>query len=128
MLAILNLLAMFVADLFKRGGSAALSVLKLQIYNNGDEVRRGPAPMRCGLMLDGAMDRSVFAKRPMSPQPVIISGILRRIRRRCASPKTTTWSTHSRRIDPINLSAKPFCQGEPGQWACRGCPWPVIGG
>ena len=21
---------------------------------------------------------------------------------------------HSRRIDPINLSAKPFCQGEPG--------------
>src|SRR5215467_3777374 len=24
------------------------------------------------------------------------------------------WSTHSRRIDPINLSAKPFCQGEPG--------------
>jgi putative tryptophan/tyrosine transport system substrate-binding protein len=32
----------------------------------------------------------------------------------CASPKTITWSTHSRRIDPINLSAKPFCQGEPG--------------
>src|SRR6266446_1561305 len=23
-------------------------------------------------------------------------------------------STHSRRIDPISLSAKPFCQGEPG--------------
>jgi hypothetical protein len=22
------------------------------------------------------------------------------------------WSTHSRRIDPISLSAKPFCQGE----------------
>jgi hypothetical protein len=34
--------------------------------------------------------------------------------RRCASPKAITWSTHSRRIDPINLSAKPFCQGEPG--------------
>jgi hypothetical protein len=29
--------------------------------------------------------------------------------------KTTTWSTHSRRIDPINLSAKPFCQGAPDQ-------------
>lgn len=28
-------------------------------------------------VLDGAMDRSVFAKRPMSPQLVIISGILR---------------------------------------------------
>src|ERR1019366_1063341 len=24
------------------------------------------------------------------------------------------WSTHSRRIDPINRSAKPFCQGEAG--------------
>src|ERR1700757_100305 len=35
-----------------------------------------------------------------------------RIRRRCASPKTTAWSKHSRRIDPINRSAKPFCQGE----------------
>src|SRR6266496_649825 len=26
------------------------------------------------------------------------------MRRRCASPKTTIWSTHSRRIDPINRS------------------------
>jgi len=25
-----------------------------------------------------------------------------------------TWSTHSRRIDPISLSAKEFCHGEPG--------------
>jgi hypothetical protein len=24
-----------------------------------------------------------------------------------------TWSVHSRRINPISLSAKPFCQGEP---------------
>jgi hypothetical protein len=24
------------------------------------------------------------------------------------------WSTHSRRIDPISRSAKPFCQGEAG--------------
>jgi hypothetical protein len=24
------------------------------------------------------------------------------------------WSKHSRRIDPINRSAKPFCQGEDG--------------
>src|SRR5882724_4539553 len=36
------------------------------------------------------------------------------IRRRCASPKTMMWSKHSRRIDPINRSAKPFCQGEAG--------------
>src|SRR5713101_5306849 len=25
------------------------------------------------------------------------------------------WSTHSRRIDPISRSAKPFCQGEAGR-------------
>jgi hypothetical protein len=25
-----------------------------------------------------------------------------------------TWSKHSRRIDPISCSAKPFCQGEDG--------------
>ena len=24
------------------------------------------------------------------------------------------WSTHSRRIDPISRSTKPFCQGEAG--------------
>jgi len=33
---------------------------------------------------------------------------------KCASPSTPMWSTNSRRIDPINLSAKPVCQGEPG--------------
>src|SRR5215472_17863308 len=37
-----------------------------------------------------------------------------RIWRRCASPKTMMWSAHSRRIDPISRSAKPFCQGEAG--------------
>jgi hypothetical protein len=35
--------------------------------------------LRCdaAYVLDGTMDRSVFAKRPMSPQLIIISGILR---------------------------------------------------
>jgi hypothetical protein len=28
-------------------------------------------------LLDGAMDRSVFVERPMGPQLVIVSGILR---------------------------------------------------
>src|ERR1700738_2136784 len=42
------------------------------------------------------------------------SNLNRKIRRRCISPKTMTWSTHSRRIDPISRSAKPFCQGEAG--------------
>ena len=35
-------------------------------------------------------------------------------------------SRHSRRIDPINRSAKPFCQGEAGAIACPGCPWRAI--
>src|SRR5882762_10433198 len=36
------------------------------------------------------------------------------MRRRCTSPSTMMWSRHSRRIDPIIRSAKPFCQGEAG--------------
>jgi hypothetical protein len=40
-----------------------------------------------------------------------------------ASTWRATWSTHSRRIDPISLSAKPFCQGEPG--AMVGVIWPL---
>src|ERR1700751_982247 len=36
------------------------------------------------------------------------------MRRRCTSPRTMMWSKHSRRIDPISRSAKPFCQGEAG--------------
>jgi hypothetical protein len=30
------------------------------------------------------------------------------------NPQTIMWSTHSRRIEPINRSAKAFCQGEAG--------------
>ena len=29
------------------------------------------------------------------------------------SPMATTWSAHSRQIDPISLYATPFCRGEP---------------
>src|ERR1019366_8834998 len=50
----------------------------------------------------------------MCSYAVVVVSVDFRIRRRCASPKTTTWSKHSRRIDPINRSAKPFCQGEAG--------------
>src|SRR5438876_8273848 len=41
------------------------------------------------LVLDGATDRSVLVERPMSPQLIIIGGILRQTRHKCASPKTT---------------------------------------
>src|SRR5207245_3075092 len=37
-----------------------------------------------------------------------------RISRRCRSPITTTWSRHSRRIEPITRSAYAFCHGERG--------------
>jgi hypothetical protein len=39
------------------------------------------------------------------------------------SPRTMMWSTHSRRIDPISRSAKPFCQARLVQSAYLGCPW-----
>jgi hypothetical protein len=34
--------------------------------------------------------------------------------RRWHSPNTTTWSRHSRRIEPISRSAYPFCHGDRG--------------
>ncbi len=64
--------------------------------------------------LDGAMDRRILVEGPMSPQLVIVGSILPQNPAQMGLPKTTTWSTHSRRIDPISRSAKPFCQGEAG--------------
>src|SRR5439155_10181672 len=45
------------------------------------------------------------------------------MRRRCHSPKTTTWSRHSRRIEPMSRSAKAFCHGLCG--AVRTSPIPM---
>ena len=45
----------------------------IMVMKSAEDGRRYDA----AYVLDGAMDRSVFAKRPMSPQLVIISGILR---------------------------------------------------
>ena len=69
-------------------------------------------------LLDGAMDRSVFVERPMSPQLIIIGGVLRQNPAYVRFAQNNDRSTHSRRIDPISLSAKPFCQGEPGAMVC----------
>jgi hypothetical protein len=64
-------------------------------------------------VLDDAMDRSVLVERPMSP----------RCNRRstCSEsgasvprPRRPHGRRVSRRIDPISLSAKPLCQGDPG--------------
>ena len=69
--------------------------------------------MRCGLRAGWRDGSERLCQETDESQLVIVGGIFVRIRRKCASPKTITWSTHSRRIDPISLSAKPFCQGEP---------------
>jgi hypothetical protein len=37
-----------------------------------------------------------------------------RVRRRCASLKTMTWSKYSRRMQPIKRSTAGFCQGARG--------------
>jgi hypothetical protein len=39
-------------------------------------------------VLDGAMDRSVFAKRPMSPRLIIIGGILPKDPAQVCLPRT----------------------------------------
>jgi hypothetical protein len=45
----------------------------IMVMKSAEDRPRGDA----AYVLDGAMDRSVFAKRPMSPQLVIIGGIFR---------------------------------------------------
>src|SRR5258706_7142015 len=50
----------------------------------------------------------------MSSNRVVIASIGFQDPTQMHSPKTMMWSTHSRRIDPISRSAKPFCQGEAG--------------
>jgi hypothetical protein len=57
----------------------------------------------------------------MSPPHIIIAHV-----RLQHTTKVRPHGRCTRLIDPISLSALPFCQGEPGQWACRKCPRPVI--
>src|SRR5438034_2512409 len=65
-------------------------------------------------VLDRATDRSFLVERPMSPQLIIISGILRQY------PAQVRFAQNNHMVDAlasdrsISLSAKPFCQGEPG--------------
>ena len=68
-------------------------------------------------LLNRARVGRVLVQRPMRSHIVVIAGIGLQ---NPASPKAITWSTHSRGIDPISLSAKPCCQGEP--WAVDPIP------
>jgi len=63
----------------------------------------------------GPLDRPtggrVFAQRQVRADLIVVG----RISRRCASPKISTRSTHSRRMVPIKRSAYGFCHGDPGE-------------
>ena len=99
-----------------------LSVPKIRFYNNGDEVRRGPAPMRCGLRAgwrDGSerlcqeTDESStrYNKRHTSSG----SGVSALRPRRQYGRHTRDESIRS--IFRRSRSAKASL----GQWACHGC-------
>ena len=109
------------------GARAQVSVPKIRFYSNGDEVRRGPTQMRCGLRVgwrDGSehlcqeTDESStrYNKRHTSSG----SGVSALRPRRQYGRHTRDESIRS--IFPRSRSAKASL----GQWACRGCPWPVI--
>src|SRR3979409_384330 len=106
-----------------------LSVPKIRFCNNDDEVRRGQAQLRCSLRAgwrDGSerlcqeTDESStrYNKRHTSSG----SGVNALHPRRQYGRHTRDESIRS--IFPRSRSAKASL----GQWACRGCPWPVIGG
>ena len=58
--------------------------------------------------------RRVLVDRKVRASLVIVGRVRSQQWRRCRSPYTTTWSRHSRRIEPIALSQYPFCHGDRG--------------
>ena len=87
--------------------------------------------LRCdaAYVLDGTMDWSVFAKRPMSSQLVVVGTILRQ------DPAQVRFAQDNHMVNALatNRSDQPFGEARSamvslGQLACRGFPWPVIGG
>src|SRR6476619_7661180 len=60
------------------------------------------------------MHGRVFVQRPVRPNAVIVACIGAQHAPQMPSPTTMMWSRHSRRMDPISRSAKPFCQGDRG--------------
>ena len=56
----------------------------------------------------------ILVQRQVSSRFDVIASVRFQNLTQMASPRTMMWSTHSRRIDPISRSAKPFCQGEAG--------------
>ena len=64
--------------------------------------------------LNRARNRRILVQGSMRSDVAVIVRIGSQDLARVTQPKTMMWSRHSRRIDPISRSAKPFCQGEAG--------------
>jgi hypothetical protein len=89
--------------------SAACVYRELRFGNTGDEGHREWVVM---LWRRGARSRDgagILVQRLMDPHVIIGGGKLAKGAARWASLNTIKWSTHSRRIVPIDLSANPFC-------------------
>jgi hypothetical protein len=75
-------------------------------------------------VLDDAMDRSVLVERPMSPQLVVIGGVL------VQNPAQVYLAQDDHMVDAFRAGSirlafrrSRFAKAIPGQWACHGCPW-----
>ena len=64
--------------------------------------------------LNRARNRRILVQRPMRSDGVVVIGIGFQNPTQMCLAQNNNVSKHSRRIDPINRSAKPFCQGEAG--------------
>jgi hypothetical protein len=87
---------------------------KLKLGHNGDAVRQGSR----GNGYFQLVELGARKARPYLASDAFAIHYNRRHTRLesgagALRPSMTKWSRHSRRIDPINLSAKQFCQGEP---------------
>jgi hypothetical protein len=65
--------------------------------------------------LHGTWDRRVLVQRWVRTSLIVIFLVRIEQMAECRSPKTTTWSRHSRRIEPMSLSEYPFCHGDRGE-------------
>ena len=60
--------------------------------------------MRCGRLSAGSAERSILVERKVRAYPIVVGLVIGEQMAKMLSPNTTTWSRHSRRIDPISRS------------------------
>src|SRR5215471_9221371 len=59
------------------------------------------------------MERRILVERKVRAHAIVVGGVICQQMAEVSfprSPNTTTWSRHSRRIEPISRSTWPFCQ------------------